>query len=299
MFGPNARDAPDVEARATPERLARGAYLVNAVTACNGCHTAADTGRFGQPPLAGKAAGSGGDCLDESVMPGLVCAPNITSHADGLGAWTDGEILRALREGVDKDGETLFPMMPYPHYRSMSDEDALSIVAYLRTLPPAAGKVPDTKLDFPVSVFVNFAPQPIAAPVPEPDRSDRIAYGGYLATIGGCKQCHSGVDDRHEPIEGESFAGGQVFKDGSAHVVSANLTPHSKGLKRYTREQFIGRFKSFASEDALVQVDVAEQTVMPWWVYANMDEADLGAIYDYLMTLEPFDRAVDTFPERI
>jgi hypothetical protein len=73
----------------------------------------------------------------EMGLPGRITSKNLTSDAKtGLGSWTDGEILRAIREGVSKDGHALFPLMPYPNYRTMSDEDAYAIVAYLRTLKP-------------------------------------------------------------------------------------------------------------------------------------------------------------------
>ena len=57
-------------------------------------------------------------------LPGAVTAPNLTPDSEtGLGRWSDDEIGRAIREGVDRDGNALFPLMPYERYRSFSDED--------------------------------------------------------------------------------------------------------------------------------------------------------------------------------
>ena len=58
-------------------------------------------------------------------------------RSTGIGNWTDGEVIRAIREGVSRDGQALFPLMPYAGFRHMSDEDVYALVAYLRTLPPA------------------------------------------------------------------------------------------------------------------------------------------------------------------
>lgn len=296
LFGPDKRDAPDLRVEATAARVARGDYLVNHVTACMGCHTEGDKSKFSLPPL--KTLGTGGDCFMEPHFPGTICGSNITNHADGIKDWTDGELIRAIREGVNREGDTIFPMMPYVHYRSMSDEDAMAVIAYIRTATPAAGKVKPTDINFPVSMFVNFAPQPIEGVVPEPDRNDSVAYGKYLSTIAGCKQCHTPVDDNKQLLEDRLFAGGQVFKDDkTANVVSANITPHATGLNRFTREQFIARFKAFESPESLAKVTPQEQTVMPWWVYGGMAAEDLGAIYDFLKTVPAIDHAVVHFPD--
>ena len=135
LFTPNMRQATDLKIDATPERLARGEYLVNNVVVCFACHTEADPTKRTLPKIGPE--GGGGECFTEEMgFPGHVCAPNITPDVEnGIGSWTDDEVLRAIREGVSKDGETLFPMMPYSSYRNLSDEDAYAIVAYIRSIP--------------------------------------------------------------------------------------------------------------------------------------------------------------------
>ena len=98
---------------------------------------------WGAPPNPAKlGAGVCHTGPEVADFPGKLCVPNITSHATaGIGEWTDGEILRAIREGIGRDGRALFPMMPYTEYRKMSDEDAHAVVAYLRTLPAIDQKV--------------------------------------------------------------------------------------------------------------------------------------------------------------
>jgi hypothetical protein len=66
-------------------------------------------------------------------LPGVVAPRNITPDKEtGIGNWTDGEKIRAIREGISRDGTTLFPMMGYERFRHMSDEDVYSLSASRR-----------------------------------------------------------------------------------------------------------------------------------------------------------------------
>ena len=127
---PRMRPAPDRKVEATPEKLVRGRYLAENVAACFHCHSQADKSLFGTPPKPGTVGG-GGMCMGpEDDFPGALCASNLTSDLEtGLGQWTDGEIIRAIREGVSRDGRPLMAIMPYGFYREMSDEDVEAIVA--------------------------------------------------------------------------------------------------------------------------------------------------------------------------
>src|SRR5262249_9645982 len=139
-------------------------------------------------------------------------APNISSDKErGIGAWTDGEVLRAMREGVDRNGRTLFPMMPYGVYgRRLSDDDALAIVAYLRTLAPQPGGPGRTELTLPVSMFVRLAPRPLeTAPPPAPPPSDPVARGQWLLDLASCAECHS-QSEKGRVLEGMKMAGNTI-----------------------------------------------------------------------------------------
>jgi mono/diheme cytochrome c family protein len=295
-YRPAQRPAPDLTVERTPKRLARGRYLVENVLACGDCHSQRDWSRYGGPVKG--AFGAGGDCLGpEYGAPGQICAPNITPDpATGIGAWTDGEILRAIREGVGRDGRALFPMMPYAEYRALSDEDAYAVVAYLRTVAPVTNRVSPTEIDFPVSFFVKAAPQPLAGPVAAPDRSDRLAYGRYLATVAGCAGCHTPVDERNQPIPGMELAGGQVFKGPWGTVASANLTPDPTGLGGKSEQSFLGMFRAFSDPAAAVPVPASANTIMPWLTHAGMTDDDLAAIWAYLRTVPPVARSVTRRP---
>lgn len=292
---PLTRPPVDVSAAASPERLARGEYLAF-TTGCLDCHTKRDFTRYSGPPL--EPLGGRGDCFDKGVgVPGLVCPPNITPDKEtGLGSWTDGEILRAMREGVSRDGRPLFPLMPYADFKHLSDEDALSIVAFLRTLPAVTYKAPAPKLDFPMPVVMRFIPQPLEGPVTAPSRSDTQAYGEYLTTVSGCTFCHSTLDERMTIIPGREWAGDNEFRGPWGVVRTANLTPDPSGLGERTKENFIGLFRAFGSiEEELPQG--AENTIMPWTLYNKMTDEDLGIIYDYLMTRKPVSHTVEKWPK--
>lgn len=300
FFGPKSRPASTAAFAPSDARLERGKYLVEHVSLCLHCHSRRSYEHFGMPPKKGTEGG-GGDCFDDKQIeeiPGRLCMPNITPHPEaGIGKWTDGEIARAIREGVTREGKTVFPMMPYQFFRVMSDEDVAAIVVYLRTLAPIATVPAKTEMGFMVRRFVNFAPEPLDGPVAPPAAGDSVARGKYLTHIAGCVHCHTPLDG-HDIDRKRLFAGGQEFKlKGGVHVNTPNLTPHATGVGKYSREQFIGRFKAFASLDPFAEtMDWRKQTMMPWTEYAGMTEDDLGAIYDYLRTLPPIDNQVVAFP---
>ena len=292
---PLRRPALDVTATATPERLARGEYL--AFTAgCIECHSKRDFTRYAGPPVA--PFGAHGTCFSNGDgVPGTVCAANLTSDKEtGIGAWTDGEVLRAMREGISRDGHALFPAMPYSEYRNLSDDDALSIVAYLRTLPATSYKRQETRIEFPLSVIMRTIPKPLEGTVPTPSKSDRAAYGRYLTTTHGCAFCHTTMDAQMNPVPGHEFAGDNEFKGPWGITRSANLTPHATGLGDKTKENFIGLFRAFGNVEGPLPAG-APNTLMPWATYNHLTDEDLGIIYDYLKAQKPVDLAVEKFPK--
>ena len=301
LRSPAQRPASAERIEATPERLARGRYLLNHVVDCVGCHSDFHYDRFAVPVKAGTE-GQGGYPFDKRLgVPGVVQAQNITPDPEfGLGRWTDGEVIRAVREGVDRNGKALFPMMPYESFREMSDEDVRSVVAYLRTFKPIRKQVAPRRLDFPVNLMIKFVPKPVDGPVATPDAKDNLAYGKYLVTIAGCGVCHTPHDSKGQPQLDQKFSGGWELVGPWGRVVSANLTPDPDNyMGTASRDEFIGRFKSFETLDG-ENAPVATQgrnTVMRWPAFAGMTREDLGAIYDYLHTLKPVKKKINSFPD--
>jgi mono/diheme cytochrome c family protein len=281
----------------TAERIARGKYLFEVVADCEGCHSERDFSRFGGPVVS---AGRGkGFVFPEALgLPGAVVAANITPDREtGIGGWTDGEKIRAIREGVSRDGSALFPMMGYKRFRRMSDEDVQSLVAYLNTLPPVRNRLPRTTLAFPVSLLIKGEPRP-AGSVPPPDRADTAQYGAYLVALAGCQDCHTRTD-QGKPV-GQPFAGGEEFRfSPTLAAVSANITPDTEtGIGGWSEQRFLDTFyqyKTYLAEGS-PKAGPERFTVMQWLGFAQMEPGDLKAIYAWLKKQPPVTNKVETHP---
>jgi mono/diheme cytochrome c family protein len=285
---PAMRPAADIKIQVTPERLARGKYVFN-LADCDGCHTPRDFSRFDGPAIEGRR-GAGNVFPPAMGLPGVVAPPNITPDVQtGIGSWTDGEKIRAIREGVDRDGRALFPMMPYQNFRHMSDEDVYSLVAYLDSLPAVRSAIPKTKLNLPVSLLIKGKPQPVLKAVPPPDSSTQVKYGEYLVTMAGCMDCHT-----------PTLGGGEKFTVApGVAVVSANISPDPHtGTGSWKDNDFVNRFYQYREyvEKGSPQVGPESFTLMPWLNLCHLPEDDLKAIYAFIRTRQPIYKAVDTHP---
>lgn len=122
------------DASAAPADVERGKYLAQ-IMDCGGCHTRGVL--FGKPDPALYLAGSEVGFRIPGL--GIFYPPNLTSDAEtGLGAWSEGQIIDAVRKGVRPDGRQLVPVMPYHSYAALSDDDAVALAAYLKSLPAVA-----------------------------------------------------------------------------------------------------------------------------------------------------------------
>ncbi len=284
----------NVKIEATPERIQRGEYLANSVAVCMDCHSTRDWTKFSGPITPGTL-GKGGDIFDKNLgVPGTFYARNITPY--NLKNWTDGEIFRAITTGVNKNGDAIFPVMPYHYYGLCDTEDIYSIIAYIRTLPEQKNDIPQSTPDFPFSVIMHTIPHK-ATPRSKPSASDSVAYGGYLVTMAGCVECHTKVDEKMQLVAGTEFGGGREFNLPAGTLRTPNITFHTSGIGSWNREIFISRFKTYADSNyhspELVMTDF--NTIMPWTMYGRMTEADLSSIYQYLKTIKPIDNKVEKF----
>jgi mono/diheme cytochrome c family protein len=289
---PKTSAAPNLTVERTNERIQRGSYLANAVMACTDCHSPRDWSKYAGP-MYHDSIGSGSTLYGHEIgLPGEFHAKNITPY--NLGNWTDGEIFRAITEGVSKDGRALFAIMPYSNFGKMDKEDIYSVIAWLRTLPSVEKDVRASEADFPMNFIINTMPSK-ATFANRPAETNTAAYGKYLVSAAACEGCHTRKVDGKDV--GGFLAGGEEFHMKDMTVRSVNLTPHETGLKAWTRQQFIERFKKYA-EPNYTAITVAEgefNTPMPWNNFAQMSEKDLGAIYDYLRTLQPVENKVVKF----
>jgi mono/diheme cytochrome c family protein len=206
--------------------IARGEYLTRAAD-CAACHTVP-----GGAPFAGGLA---------FHLPfGTLYTPNITPDRDtGIGAWTDAEFVRALHQGVGRDGENLYPAFPYTAYTLLSTDDALAIRAYLATVRPVHAETPRNDLRFPFDQRYGmrawnllFLPKHRFTPDPAKDASwNRGAY--LVEALGHCGECHTPRNQLMALDSSRKFAGAEQV---GWHAY--NLTSdHASGLGRWSDTQ--------------------------------------------------------------
>ena len=284
FIGPRSRALTERRFEATPARMQRGNYLVNSVMGCVGCHSDQDFSKPGAPPVANRRGA--GLVWAATDTPWLV-ASNITPDKEtGAGKWSDDTLARAIREGIGHDGRALFPIMPYPNFRAMSDEDLASVIVYIRSLPPVRNQLPATKIPFPLNFLITTAPQPLTTPVPAPDQSTPVARGAYLARMSSCADCHT-PQEKGQPIAGLDFAGGFVLKGPTGTVASSNITPDASGISYYNEALFLS-----AMHEGKIGARTLNAT-MPWTFFSQMSDDDLKSVFAYLRTLKPVKHRVD------
>ncbi|MFV1987879.1 MAG: c-type cytochrome [Gemmatimonadota bacterium] len=238
-----------VSVEVTPERIAKGERFASL---CAGCHAADES-----PPLEGKFF------LEDAPPIGRFYAPNLTPIH--LGEWTDGEIIRAIREGVHRSGRSLL-IMPSTTFRHLSDEDVHAIVAYLRSQPPIGPDTPTNRLNVLGALVANIAPifevqPPITAPIVAPPAGPTAAHGEYLASWA-CAACH-----------GADLAGEIAF--GAPGLAAAG--------QFWTEEHFIHFIRS-GERPSGPPVDAE---LMPWEDLSEFftDDDELRAIFAHLGTV--------------
>lgn len=286
VLSPKYRPAPDVKAPSTPEALARGKYIAHNVAACIGCHSPVREDVPGEPPVEGKL-GAGRDFGDLPGFPGHLRSRNLTPDKEtGIGAWTDGEVLRAMREGVSRDGRPLFPQMPFQTYaKTLSDEDALAVIAYFRSLPAVKNDPGPMEIKFPVSMFVRAVPQPLTQSAPAaPPVTDKLARGKWLLQVCSCGDCHDSVNDHHEKIPGKAFAGGMKFplpNDKGVAYVPNITSDKATGIGAYSEEDLRRVFDEGKGKAG------RSLYVMPWAYYGGLAKEDKDALIAAIREIPP------------
>ena len=277
---------PEISASLDSTIIARGAYLAYGPAHCVDCHV--PMSEFPRARRGEKVPLSGG--MDFVLPPGIVHAPNITADPEtGIGAFTDGEIARALRHGVKHDGSPLVDFMPF---YDLSDDDLTAIISFLRSSPPVKNKRPANEWNFlgkAILAFGMIKPMGDGIIPASPERDTTIAYGKYLAeSVANCRGCHTQRDMMTGAYVGIDYAGSQPFEvfdnQGNIirgkHLVTPNLTPDQETgrMAMWPKEVFIARFRAG---------EAIPGSPMPWGAYKTMTDDDLIAIYKYLQTLEP------------
>ncbi len=251
----------------------RGRYLMNSVVACGNCHT--PRGPDGAR-IAGRELAGGTEFVEQ---PFTARAPNITPDREtGIGAWTDAQIARAIREGVRPDGTIIGPPMPFQFYRGIADADLRAIIAYLRQVPPVRNAV--ARSEYRIPLPPNWGP-PVGR-VRAPSRDNAARYGAYLAgPLGHCMDCHTPLTPTGRDMS-RAGAGGQPFEGPWGVSVARNLTPHESGLRGWSDAEIARAIREGVSRDGS-----RLKPPMGFDFYRNISNRDMRALVAYLRSLPP------------
>src|SRR5579862_5749650 len=257
----------------------RGAYLVRTIAGCGNCHTPKDAAGNA---IAGQEL-AGGLVLEIPEL-GHVIVPNITPDKNtGIGKWSEAQIALAVREGKRPDGTIIGPPMPIGFYRGLSDADVAAIAAYVHGVRPINHAV--ARSQYKIALPPAYGP-PVGH-VAAPPRTDKVAYGGYLAgPVGHCMDCHTPHFTDGRPDMSRLGGGGfelPVFGKPGEAIVSRNLTPDPEhGLGKWSDADIKHAIVTGVRPDGTKLV----RTMAFDW-YAKMAPQDLDAIVAYLRSLKP------------
>ncbi|HYC45302.1 MAG TPA: cytochrome c [Burkholderiales bacterium] len=184
-------------------QIERGANLA-AIGDCVSCHTAPE----GKPYAGGFAL---------RTMYGVLYGTNITPDPQtGIGRWSQDAFVRAMREGVSRDGRHLYPAFPYDYFTRMTDDDLHALYAFIMTREPVSARTPEHDLTFPFNIRLLLSGWKMLfldRQVFAGDRSQSRDWnrGAYLSeTIGHCGACHTPRNLLGAERKRRHFAGGQA-----------------------------------------------------------------------------------------
>ena len=291
--------AEDIIVEITPERVALGAKLAEGIMACGSCHT---TGNFdGEPRQDMYLAGD----VFTSKLEGTIRIPNITPDTEtGIGAWTDGEIIRALTKGLSRDNRQLVPFMPWPEFGlTLTQEETYAIVAYLRTVPePVRYVPPESDLTAMVSFAMStgimrrmFTKGPLYGAY-EPRLDTPEGRGLRLAYLGKCVDCHAYMPGFPRPPKfGDPLAGGLVLhKPGADPVVCSNLTPDEEtGIGGFTDEEVYQAIKFGKRLRPLPDNEMVRWPMMPRIPFhTSLTDEEIGDLIAFFRSQEPIKHGI-------
>jgi len=272
---------PPITRATAPDEIARGGRLFR--TLCLDCHAA-------PAPAGAPRPAAGARVANAPSFLGELWAPNITGDREaGVGAWTDGELARLIRNGVRRDGHYAATM---PRFSRIADDDVAALIGFMRSddpaVAPVAARVPPSKLGAGGILALAYAAGVDtvgAARVSAPPRAPNSDYGRYLASvIYACVDCHtSGFGPTDEKLASPGrMAGGQVLhgRDG-AIVYSRNLTPDAAtGLAGWTAEDLARALREGTTPKG-------RRLREPMPLFRDLDDTDARALFEFLHGLPP------------
>jgi mono/diheme cytochrome c family protein len=256
--------------------LERGSYLVNAVMACDGCHTPRPGGVF---DMSRRFSG-GSQVWDEKAY--TVRGSNITPDREtGIGTWSEADLKRALTEGVRPSGVHLAPQMPFAFYKIMTPHDLDAVVAYIRSVEPVRHQVPPPVYKAEAhAVLIPDAEKPIA----DDALRDPVKRGFYLATIAHCMECHSRKPDGTQDYVNWNGKGGAEFTGPFGKVHARNITSHpTAGIGAWTDAEIKRALTHGVARDGREFKPPMARHIY----FAKMTPGDIDAIVAWVRTIPP------------
>ncbi|MFL9918610.1 molybdopterin-dependent oxidoreductase [Paraburkholderia fungorum] len=266
---------PPLASAFAPELVARGKLLAS-LGNCAVCHTAHN----GVPNAGGKP-------LDTPF--GTVYSTNITPDGQtGIGTWSLEAFVRAMRQGISRDGHRLYPVFPYTSFRNTSDDDLKALYSYLMAQTPVRSRPPETKLAYPFSV------RPLMAAwnglflgrntfTASASQSAQWNRGAYLVNgLGHCSACHTPRNSFGAEKTGAAFMGGGMAEGWEAPALStlsnAPVPWSEDELFSYLRYGHAPLHGVAAGPMAPVVSDLA-----------TLPDSDIRAMATYLASLSPLE----------
>jgi mono/diheme cytochrome c family protein len=175
-----------------------------AIGNCNDCHT-----------VRGGKSFAGG--LAVPTPFGTIYSSNITPDAQtGIGRWSEAAFRRAMRSGVNRDGQHLYPTFPYDHFTNVTDEDDQALYAYVMTRQPVDAPARTNQLSFPLDrrfVIAGWKLLFLRRDTYRPDSAQSAEWnrGAYLVEgLAHCGACHTPRNALGAERASAQFAGGDV-----------------------------------------------------------------------------------------
>jgi fructose 5-dehydrogenase cytochrome subunit len=266
------------------ESVERGAYLATA-SDCAACHTAP-----GGQPFAGG--------LPIASPVGTIFSTNITpSTSAGIGNYSEADFARAVRRGIRKDGDNLYPAMPYTSYRVLTDADVHDLYNYFQHGVAPVNVAPTrTSLPFPMNIRASMIAWNLLflsseGFVADPHQPADWNRGGYLVTgPAHCSTCHTPRGFLMQEQSGLNLAGSEV---GPWFV--PNITSDvASGIGSWTQQEIVQYLATGSLPPKARAAGSMGEAVEH--SFQHLTPSDIAAIANYIRTIPAVHDASDSQP---
>lgn len=258
--------------------IERGRYLVEALAACDNCHTPRGAAGY---DLSSRFSGGSQTFSDKSYV---VRGSNISPDREtGVGAWTDEELRAAIVDGVGRN-DHLAPVMPSDSYKPLTARDLDAIIVFMRSAAPVRAPLPA-----PQQRNGQWTPHTMpgaAAAFDEASLTDKNTRGLYVASLARCMSCHSEEIDGAPDYQNRLGAGGKAFRTAAGLVVASNITSHPvKGVGAWSDDELKRAITEGVSRNGAPLR--SPMSTLSKAHFSKMSSDDLDALIAWIRTIPP------------